>query len=258
MTIRQFGSAVGEIAEPGMVTVVLADRQPVVRSGLRAVLSRSEDIVVSAEAATARDALRLAALHRPDVLVVDIELLGVGVDTRIEEILRAAPSTAVLVFTAVDDEEAMVSAMRAGARGYLLKHTCDDGVLRAVRGLAMGEAVLGPGVADHIVNRIGAGQERPEVLFPALTTRERDVFELLVQGMRNSAIANQLRLSPKTVANHVSRIFGKLQVADRTEAIGLWCNSSGSPTPTRWPAWPRAALAGQDMTRASWRSTTAV
>jgi DNA-binding NarL/FixJ family response regulator len=238
VTMGRFGSAVGELARPSMVTVVLADRQPVVRGGLRALLSRSGDVVVAAEAATARDAIRLATLHRPDVFVVDIELLGVGVDTKIQEVLRAAPSTAVLVFTAIDDEEAMVSAMRAGARGYLLKHAHDDCVLQAVRGLAMGEAVFGPGVADRIVSRIGAGRDRPEALFPALTTRERDVFELMVKGMRNVAIATELRLSPKTVANHVSRIFDKLQVADRAEAIGLWCHSSGSPlpAPTRWPA----------------------
>ncbi len=236
MTTGLLGSLAGEIAEPAMVTVVLADRQPVVRSGLRAMLSRSADVVVAAEAATARDAVRLATLHRPDVLVVDIELLGVGLATTIHEVLRAAPTVAVLVFTAIDDEETMVSAMRAGARGYLLKHARDDSVLQAVRGLAMGEAVLGPGVADCIVNRIGVGQERPEALFPALTLRERDVLQLMAKGMRNAAIATELRLSPKTVANHVSRIFGKLRVADRTEAIGLWCHSSGSPVPTRWPA----------------------
>ncbi|MFI5587259.1 LuxR C-terminal-related transcriptional regulator [Amycolatopsis sp. NPDC051758] len=218
--------------EPEMVTVVLADEQPVVRNGLRAMLSRSRNVTVAAEAATAHDALRLAVLHRPDVLVVDIELLGLGVGARIREVLRGTPSTAVLVFTAVDDEETMVSAMRAGARGYLLKHSSDDGVLLAVRGLAMGEAVLGPSVADRIVNRIDNCQERHGVLFPDLTTREREVLELMVLGMRNGTIAANLRLSPKTVANHVSRIFGKLQVADRAEAIGLWLGSSGSAVPT--------------------------
>lgn len=225
-----------------MVTVVLADGHPVVRSGLRAMLSSSRDVTVAAEAATAHDAMRLVLLHRPDVFVVDIELLGVRVDTRIRAILRETPSTAILVFTAVDDDEAMVSAMRAGARGYLLKHSPDEGVLLAVRGLAMGEAVLGPGVADRIVDLIDNWHGRHGALFPDLTTRERDVLELMVTGMRNGAIAGKLRLSPKTVANHVSRILRKLEVTDRAEAIGLWTGGSRSApaaqvaTPLRrWP-----------------------
>jgi DNA-binding NarL/FixJ family response regulator len=207
--------------EPFLVTVVLADEQPVVRQGLRALLSGPPEVAVVADAATARDAMRLVVLHRPCVLVIDIELPGFQVDGTIREVLRAAPSTAVLVFTADAAEDTVVAAVRAGARGYLLKSSSGEGIVRAVRGLAAGEAVLGPGVTDRLVSRIGNRPAQHQELFPELSPRERDVLELMASGMRNAAIAARLHLSPKTVANRISLIFSKLQVADRAEAIEL-------------------------------------
>lgn len=223
-----------------VVSVVLADPQPVVCRGLRALLSRSAGVEVVAEAQTAREAIHIAAQHRPDVLVIDALLSGMALGTTIREVRRCAPGTAVLVFTIVDDEESVVTAVRAGARGYLFKNGPDEGIVCAVRGLAAGETVLGPGVVERLLNRL----DGPAQLFPDLTARERQVLDLVVSGMRNTAIALQLRLSPKTIANLVSTIFGKLGVADRAEAAELVqrvrTGTAGVPAPAdpysrRWP-----------------------
>ena len=137
------------------------------------------------------------------------------------EVLRAAPGTAVLVFTTADDEDMVVTAVLAGARGYVLKSSADGGIVRAVTGLAAGETILGPGIADRLVPRIGSRSPRFLDMFPELTTREREVLELVAAGMGNSVIAKHLHLSPKTIANHISVIFGKLHVTSRAEATEL-------------------------------------
>jgi DNA-binding NarL/FixJ family response regulator len=200
------------------VTVVLADAQPVVRRGLHALLASSAEVTVVAEAGTTREAMSCAASLRPDVLVLDIELPGFQVGVTLQEIARTSPSTAVLVFTAVEDEGAVYAAMRAGARGYVLKSCPGDGIVRTIRGLATGEVILGPRVADQLIGRLGR-EPRNQQLFPELTARERQVLELIASGMRNVAIATRLNLSPKTVSNHISTIFNKLNVSDRYEAI---------------------------------------
>ncbi|MEU4643721.1 response regulator transcription factor [Micromonospora sp. NPDC023814] len=200
------------------MTVVLADAQPVVRRGLHALLSSSAEVSVVAEAGSTREAMTCAASLRPDVLVLDIELPGFQVGVTLQEIARMSPSTAVLVFTAVEDEGAVFAAMRAGARGYVLKSCPGDGIVRTIRGIATGEVILGPRVADQLIGRLGR-EPRNQQLFPELTTRERQVLELIASGMRNVAIATRLNLSPKTVSNHISTIFSKLNVSDRHEAI---------------------------------------
>ncbi|NBE80022.1 response regulator [Micromonospora sp. NEAU-HG-1] len=200
------------------VTVVLADAQPVVRKGLRALLSSSAEVTVVAEAGTAREAMKGAASLRPDVLVLDIELPDFQAGVTLQEIARISPSTAVLVFTAVEDEGSVFAAMRAGARGYVLKSCPGDGIVRTIRGVATGEVILGPRVADQLIAQLGR-EPRNQQLFPELTARERQVLELIASGMRNGAIATQLHLSPKTVSNHISTIFNKLNVSDRYEAI---------------------------------------
>jgi DNA-binding NarL/FixJ family response regulator len=163
----------------------------------------------------------MAVLHRPDVLVLDTALPGGHVDGVVREVLRATPGTAVLVFTAADDEDTVIASVRAGARGYLLKNSADDGIVRSVTGLAHGETIFGPGIADRLISRIGSRPARFQAMFPELTAREQDVLELVVAGMGNTAIAAQLHLSPKTIANHISVIFGKLRVTSRAEAIEL-------------------------------------
>jgi len=219
-------NSIGTTVEPFMVTIILADEQPVVRCGLRTLLSRRPDMAVIAEAATARDTMQLAMLHRPDVLVVDVELPGFQVDSMISEVRRVAPSTAILVFSAIDADDTVVTAVRAGARGYLLKSSSNETVVRAIQGLAAGEIVLGPGVADQLMSRISSRPAHQQ-LFPELTARERDVLELMASGLGNAAIAARLHLSSKTIANRISRIYSKLQVADRGGVIELVHSRAG-------------------------------
>ena len=201
------------------VTVVVADSQPVVRSGLRALLAPGTGVRMVAEADTRRDAIRLASMHRPDVLILDLELCGGGTDA-ITDVRQRAPGVAVLIFTTRDDDASVLAAMRAGANGYLLKSTGDEGILRAIRGLAAGEAVFGSAVARRLTGLL-ALPTAPEEAFPGLTRRERQVLDLVATGLRNAAIAARLQLSPKTVSNHLSVIFGKLRVDGRPGAIVL-------------------------------------
>jgi DNA-binding NarL/FixJ family response regulator len=199
------------------VTVVLADDHPIVRGGLRALLSPTHGIKVLAEAGTAPETVREVVQHRPDVLILDLRMeAGVAA---IQEIMRSAPEVAVLVFTAAEDDDAVFSAMRAGARGYILKDAERQDIIRAIRGVAAGEAIFGAAIARR-VTRVLSDPAMPVLQpFSGLTTREREVLDLLVAGLPNSSIAVRLQLARKTVSNHLSAIFSKLRVADRNEAI---------------------------------------
>lgn len=206
-------------ASPKALTVVLADSHPVVRGGMRALLAGVGGIDVLAEAGTGREAVRETVQHRPDVLILDLRMAGQGGAATIREVRRAVPGTAVLVFTQADDDESVFSAMRAGARGYLLKRAERDDIVRAIKGVAAGGAVFGSPIAERLVELFGPGGNRAP--FPELTTREREVLDLLAAGLPNSAIARRLQLASKTVSNHLSAIFAKLQVSSRAAAIVL-------------------------------------
>ncbi len=200
------------------LNVVLADDQPVVRGGLRALLSCVEGITVVAESTTAREPLRAALRLEPDVLIVDMPSGRDGV-AAIQELLRAASGVAVLVFTSSDDDESVFTAMRSGARGYLLKGAEPDDIVRAIRGVAAGEAIFGASIASRLTELMIRQAQTDRYPFPELTNREREVLDLIVDGLNNSAIAARLFLAPKTVRNNISVIFGKLGVADRDGAI---------------------------------------
>jgi DNA-binding NarL/FixJ family response regulator len=202
----------------GDVTVVLADSQPVVRSGLSAVLA-SAGVETVAEAGTLHDAIERAITHRPAVLVLDIELTGTHLPTALLELSRQAPNVAVLVFSMVVNKTALLDAIVGGARGYLLKTATDGDIVRAVHSLAAGEAVFGAGVAEMMRDVVAAGSATTPFL--ELTAREREILDLMASGRRNGTIAAMLGLSPKTVSNYVSAIFGKLGVTDRANAIDL-------------------------------------
>lgn len=212
-------AAPAEPAEPAgsEITVVVCDEQPVARDGLCTLLAAAGDVAVVAVTGDVRQAAAAARCHRPDVLVVEPGSDATGTFRALGELCRSAAGTGVLVFTTAGDDQSIAAAVRAGARGYLLKCTRHEDVLRAVRGLAAGQAVFGAEVAAWLCGRGGAGP----VAMPALTGRERDVLGLLAAGLSNHAIAHRLHLAPKTVANYVSALFGKLQVADRPEAIVL-------------------------------------
>jgi len=204
------------------IRVVLADDHPVVRGGLRALLSTIDGIEVVGEAEDGEGAVREVQLARPDVLLVDIRmpvLDGVEATRRVRE---AAPETAVLVLTMYDDDATVFTAMQAGARGYLLKGADQDEIVGAIRAVAAGQAIFGPGIASRVLGYFAA----PPVLrapvdepFPELTARERDILTLLADGRRTAHIASELFLSPKTVSNNLTNIFIKLEVADRAAAI---------------------------------------
>ncbi|TWF81834.1 LuxR family two component transcriptional regulator [Pseudonocardia hierapolitana] len=205
---------------PAPVRVVLADDHPVVRDGLRSLLASLPGVELVGEAATGREAVREAVLHRPDVVVMDLHMPDLDGIAATREIVRAVPAAAVLVLTMFDDDDSVFAAMRAGARGYLLKGAGQAEITGAIRAVAAGQAIFGPGVAARLLGYFAA-PPRPDVPFPDLTARERDVLDLIAAGLTNTAVAARLGLAAKTVANHLSAIFTKLQVAGRAEAIAV-------------------------------------
>jgi DNA-binding NarL/FixJ family response regulator len=202
------------------VRVVIADDHPVFRSGLNALFSTEDGVEVVGEAATGVEAVALVAASQPDVVVMDLhmpDLDGVAATT---QILRDSPHVAVLVLTMFDDDDSVFAAMRAGARGYLLKGTNQAEVVGAVRLVAAGGALFGPAVAQRVIEFFTRPRPRTVPLaFPQLTDREHEVLDLLARGEANAVIAARLHISDKTVRNHVSNILTKLAVADRAHAI---------------------------------------
>jgi DNA-binding NarL/FixJ family response regulator len=200
------------------IRVVIADDHPVVRDGLSALLDSVPSVVVVGVAATGREAVHAAVTLRPDVLVMDIQMPELTGIAAAGEIARMAPDVAVLMLTMFDDDDSVFAAMRAGARGYVLKGAQQDEIVRAIHSVAAGEAIFGPGIARRVLGLVCAPPPAG-VPFEALTSREREVLDLIAAGVRNVEIARRMSITPKTVANHVSAIFSKLQVADRSQAI---------------------------------------
>ena len=204
------------------IRILIADDHPVFRFGLRALLEAQSDIVVVGEAESGAAAVQMAQSLRPDVVLMDINMPGLNGIEATKQIMASAtpPRTAVLIITMFDDDT-VFTAVRAGARGYLLKGAQGDETLRAIRAVANGEVIFSPGVAAQMMDFFARGVPGVSYAmpFPELTPREREILGLLAQGLSNSAIAEKLVLSPKTVRNQVSTIFGKLQVASRSEAI---------------------------------------
>jgi DNA-binding NarL/FixJ family response regulator len=202
------------------VRVLLVDDHPVFRHGLTALLSAIPDIEVVGEGTTGHDAVRLAAELRPDVVVMDLNMPELNGVEATRQVTAAHPEVGVLVLTMFEDDDSVFAAMRAGARGYLVKGADSPEVLRAITGVAGGEAIFGPSVARRVLGYLTRPLSAHDAsVFPDLTAREREILELVAAGHRNNAIANRLCLSPKTVRNNVSSIFAKLRVADRAEAI---------------------------------------
>lgn len=201
-----------------MTTIALADDHPLVRQGLRAVLDATDDLEVVAEADDGRAAVRLCVEHRPDVVLMDLQMPGLhGLDAT-REVCRVAPGTAVLVLTMFDDDDTVFAAVAAGAAGYLLKGAAGADIVAAVRAATAGQAVFGAALARRLQAWF-AGPGRRDAPFPELTDREREILDGVAAGLTNSEIGARLFLSPKTVANNVTAILGKLQVAHRAEAI---------------------------------------
>jgi len=204
-------------AEP--LRLLIADDHPLFRKGLRTLLGTVPDFALVGEAETGQAALARTLDLQPDVVLMDLQMPGGSGIEATREIVAASPTTKVLVVTLFEDDDSVFAALRAGARGYVLKDTDEEEMVRAIRAVGNGEAIFGPGVASRVLAYFAAPRRSVPRLFPTLTEREREILHLLAQGKSNPVIAQTLSLSAKTVANHVSNIFGKLQVADRAEAI---------------------------------------
>lgn len=200
------------------IRVLIADDHPMFRRGLRGLLESVTGIEVVGEAAEGNEVIALADSLRPNVILMDINMPGANGIEATRQIIGAHSAIGVLALTMYDDDDSVFAAMRAGARGYLLKGADQAEVLRAIHAVHSGEAIFSPPIAQRMIHYF-AGLKQVSPIFPELTEREREVLTLLAQGQTNAAIAEKLVLSLKTVRNHVSTIFSKLQVASRAEAI---------------------------------------
>ena len=213
-----------------LIRVLLADDHPMFRNGLAAALARHVDVV--AVVATGEQAVEESASVVPDVVLMDLRMPSVnGIDAT-RRILAANPNIAILMLTMFDDDDSVFAAMRAGARGYLLKESNEDEILRAVQTVHAGGAVFGSGVARRMGEFFSAARDGLASAFPNLTLREREILELIARGRANTEIAQQLSLSEKTVRNNISNIFAKLQVDHRSQAIVRAREAGGG---TEWP-----------------------
>ena len=202
------------------IHVFIVDDHVLYREGVRKMLSMAPDIEIVGEAASGDEAIAQVLTLQPDVVLMDLKMPGVNGIEATRRILYASPRIGVLVLTMFETDETVFAAMRAGARGYLLKDADQEEVLRAVKAVSRGEAIFSPSIAERLIHYFAALRPTTaDLAFPQLTDREREILHLIAQGHSNSEIAERLLLSIKTVQNHVSNIFSKLQVADRAQAI---------------------------------------
>jgi DNA-binding NarL/FixJ family response regulator len=206
------------------IRVLIADDHPLFRDGMRGLLGSLPDMEVVGEASSGEQAIELARELQPDVILMDIQMPGINGIEATREIVHVSPRIGVVVVTMFEDDDSVFAAMRAGARGYLLKDASGREVGHAVRAVASGEAIFGAGVAQRLISFFGAPSPAASAgssrrAFPELTEREEEILSLVARGKINQEIAKELFVSLKTVRNHVSNIFLKLQVADRAQAV---------------------------------------
>jgi DNA-binding NarL/FixJ family response regulator len=204
-----------------MTRLLIADDHPAFRRGLELMLADIDDVEIVGQAGTGVQAVQLAEQLVPDVILMDLrmpDLDGIEATRRLSR-GTPTPTPAIVVLTMFEDDDSVFAAMRAGARGYLLKGAEQDEIVRAIRAAAAGEAIFGPEIAQRVVAHFASGAGSTTAAFPALTEREREVLEMVAAGKGNATIAHELMISLKTVRNHVSNIFTKLQVSDRSAAI---------------------------------------
>jgi DNA-binding NarL/FixJ family response regulator len=199
--------------------VLIADDHPVFLDGLRALLGSVPETELVGEAAAGDEVVEQAARLQPDVILMDLHMPGINGIEATRRILHTSPHIGVLVLTMFEDDDSVFAAMRAGARGYLLKGADQIDIVRAIRAVGSGEAIFSPAIARRLMHYFAALSPAVLSTFPELTEREREVLNLIAQGWSNAEIATRLFLSAKTVRNHVSNIFNKLQVVDRAQAI---------------------------------------
>jgi DNA-binding NarL/FixJ family response regulator len=198
--------------------VLIADDHPLFRDGMHGLLDSVADTEVVGEAANGEEAVELARELKPDVILMDLNMPGKNGIAATREVLDYDSNIGVLVVTMLEDDDSVFAAMRAGALGYLLKGANQDEVLRAIQAVANREVIFGPGIARRVMGLFSTERSQAPQAFPELTDREREILVMIAQGRNNVEISAELFLSLKTIQNHVSNIFRKLQVADRTQA----------------------------------------
>ena len=201
------------------IRVVVADDHPVFRSGLRAMVEDADDLNFVGEAGDGEEALALCRTARPDVVLMDLRMPGTSGVTATATLTAELPDVRVVMLTMLEDDTSLVAALRAGARGYVLKGAAPEEILRAIRAAAAGQAILDVGLADRLIGLATGHGDHPPYPFPELSPRERDVLQLLAAGHPNMVIATRLGLSEKTVRNNVSAVLAKLRAEDRPAAI---------------------------------------
>lgn len=200
--------------------VLIADDHPLFRHGIRELLNLAPDIQVVGEATSGEEAITQAEALHPDVILMDVNMPGVNGIEATRRILHVSPHIRILVVTMFEDDATVFAAMRAGARGYILKDAEKENILRAIQAVGNGEAIFSPTIATRLIDFFATqGSTLPKEIFPSLTEREREILQLIARGQSNADIARELSLSGKTVYNYVSNILSKLQVADRAQAI---------------------------------------
>ena len=202
-----------------MIRLLVADDHPAFRRGLQLMLADTDDISIEGQAATGAQAVELGNQLAPDVILMDLRMPDLDGIEATRRLSRNNPAPAIVVLTMFEDDDSVLAAMRAGARGYLLKGAEQDEIVRAIRAAAAGEAIFGPQIAQRVIDHFTHSARSTTTAFPALTERERQVLELIAAGKGNASIAHELMINLKTVRNHVSNIFTKLQVSDRSAAI---------------------------------------
>jgi DNA-binding NarL/FixJ family response regulator len=207
-----------------IISVLVVDDHTLFRDGLSAILTTVADIEVVGEAGTGREAVAQVKILAPDVVLMDISMPDLNGIEATQQILAIKPDTGIIMLTMLEDNDSLFAAMCAGARGYILKGADKAEVLKTIRAVANGEALFGPAIASRLTSffqNTGGRAPQNEIAspFPDLTDRERELLELIAQGENNQDIAQRLHISAKTVSNHISNIFNKLQVADRAQAI---------------------------------------
>ena len=201
------------------LSILIADDHPIFRKGMRALLASMPDVELAGEATSGAEAVRLAEQLQPDVILMDLQMPEGGGLAAIRQIVQTSPHIRILVVTMFQDDDSVFAAMRAGARGYVLKDMNVEDITRAILAVGSGEAIFSPAIAERMMSFFSARPALPVEIFPDLTESERNVLTLMAQGASNDEIARQLSFSIKTVRNYVSNIFSKLQVADRAQAI---------------------------------------
>jgi DNA-binding NarL/FixJ family response regulator len=200
--------------------ILIADDHPLFRGGIHTLLETLPDMEVIGEATTGVETVSMVQMHQPDIVLMDLKMPEMSGIEATRRILEVHPQTRILMLTMFEDDPSVFTAMRAGARGYILKDAERDDIVRAIRAVGRGEAIFSPSIAARLMDFFTtAASTVPREAFPMLTTREREILHLMTQGTTNADIADLLSLSGKTVANYVSNILSKLQVADRDAAI---------------------------------------